>query len=329
MTAPLWTSADAAAATGGRATRPFDANGVVIDSRAVSPGDLFVALKGPHFDGHDFLDGAFATGAVAAMVDKSSPKLKPDQPLLLVDDTSAGLTALGAAARDRTGARIIAVTGSVGKTGTKEALRIALEPQGRVTASIGNLNNQIGVPLSLARMPRNTDFGIFELGMNKPGEIAQLSAVVRPHVAIITTIEAVHSEFFETLADIGGAGLALRKQSSGAIVNSASSAAFTSGPGMTSYAASKAALVAYTRSIANAQGRDGVRANAVAPGWVRTPMSEREMDDLARANGTTREEEFAALCGRITLRRVAEPSEIAACCRVPRSSRAGSERTRV
>ena len=111
-----------------------------------------------------------------------------------------------------------------------------------------------------------------------------------------------------------GAALPLLKQSKGAIVNIASSAAFTSGPGMTSYAASKAALVAYTRSIANAHGRDGVRANAVAPGWVRTPMSEREMDDLARANGTTREEEFAALCGRIMLRRVAEPSEIAACC---------------
>ncbi len=110
------------------------------------------------------------------------------------------------------------------------------------------------------------------------------------------------------------AGLPLIKKQRGAVVNIASTAAFTCGPGMTSYAASKAALVAYTRSIANAYGRDGVRANAIAPGWVRTPMSEMEMDDLARTNGTTREQEFASVRQKITLQRIAEPSEIAACC---------------
>jgi UDP-N-acetylmuramoyl-tripeptide--D-alanyl-D-alanine ligase len=204
MTA-LWTSAEAEAATKGRSTRPFAASGVAIDSRGAGVGDLFVALKGPRFDGHDFVVDAFSRGAAAAMVSRTDVKAGADAALLVVDDTMAGLEGLAIAARARTGARIIGITGSVGKTGTKEALRLALEPQGVVSATAGNLNNQIGVPLSLARMPRAADFGIFELGMSRPGEIGALSRLVRPHVAVITTIEPVHSEFFDTIADIADA----------------------------------------------------------------------------------------------------------------------------
>ena len=211
MTA-LWTSAEAEAATKGRSTRPFAASGVSIDSRGASVGDLFVALKGPRFDGHDFVVDAFSRGAAAAMVSRTDVKAGADAALLVVDDTMAGLDGLAIAARARTGARIIGITGSVGKTGTKEALRIALEPQGVVSATAGNLNNRIGVPLSLARMPRAADFGIFELGMSRPGEIGALSRLVRPHVAIITTIEPVHSEFFDSIADIADAKASLRDQ---------------------------------------------------------------------------------------------------------------------
>ncbi|MGB8273823.1 MAG: UDP-N-acetylmuramoyl-tripeptide--D-alanyl-D-alanine ligase [Alphaproteobacteria bacterium] len=205
MTGVLWTAAEAEAATGGRATRAFEATGVVIDSRATGPGDLFVALKGPRFDGHDFAIDAFARGAAAAVVSRVPKEIDASAPLLMVDDPFQALNRLAEAARARSRAKIIAVTGSVGKTGTKEALRIALLPQGRVCATEGNLNNQIGLPLSLARMPVSADFGVFELGMSRPGEIAPLSRLVRPDVAVITTIEPVHSEFFESLADIADA----------------------------------------------------------------------------------------------------------------------------
>lgn len=205
MTAALWTSAAAARATGGRNNRSWSATGVSIDSRQVERGDLFVALVGERFDGHDFVADAFARGGGGAVVSRRPADIADNRPLLTVADTMAALTALGAAARERTSAKIIAITGSVGKTGTKEALRIALSAQGATTATAGNLNNQIGVPLSLARMPHNAAFGIFELGMNRPGEIAALSRLVRPHVAIITTIESVHTEFFESVADIADA----------------------------------------------------------------------------------------------------------------------------
>ncbi|MDP7540796.1 MAG: Mur ligase family protein, partial [Alphaproteobacteria bacterium] len=206
---PLWTHDEVTAATGSRTAgekaAPWTADGVSIDSRTLEKNDLFIAIAGPNFDGHDFVGKAFAADAAAAMVSHLPESLEDSRPLLLVDDTRQGLENLAAAARARTAARITAITGSVGKTSTKEALRLALEPQGATTASIGNLNNQWGVPLSLARMPGESVFGVFELGMNHPGEIVPLSKMVRPHVAIITSIEPVHSEFFASIAHIAEA----------------------------------------------------------------------------------------------------------------------------
>jgi UDP-N-acetylmuramoyl-tripeptide--D-alanyl-D-alanine ligase len=202
----LWTAAEAAIATG---TAPvpgasWAARGVSIDTRAVSANDLFVALKGPRFDGHDFVVAALSSGAAAAMVDRPMPGADPAR-LLAVPDTMVGLEALAIAARARSTARIVAVTGSVGKTGTKEALAALLGAQGQTHASSGNLNNQIGMPLSLARMPAAAQFGVFEIGMNHAGEIAPLSAMLRPHVAIITNVEAVHLEYFPDVAAIADA----------------------------------------------------------------------------------------------------------------------------
>jgi UDP-N-acetylmuramoyl-tripeptide--D-alanyl-D-alanine ligase len=201
---PLWTAQDAAAATGGSSIRNWAAKGISIDTRSLSTGDLFVSLRGPNHDGHNFVGAAFERGAVAAMVDRDIPDL-PMVPLLRVTDTFAGLVALGAAARKRSDAQVLAVTGSVGKTGTKEALRIALAVSGPTFASAGSLNNHWGVPLSLARMPPNTAYGIFELGMNHPGEIAGLARLVRPHVAVITTVEPAHLGFFPSVEAIADA----------------------------------------------------------------------------------------------------------------------------
>ncbi|HIJ63852.1 MAG TPA: UDP-N-acetylmuramoylalanyl-D-glutamyl-2,6-diaminopimelate--D-alanyl-D-alanine ligase [Rhodospirillaceae bacterium] len=206
MTAPLWTSDAALAATGGRLTGGvWQAGGVSIDSRTLAAGDLFVAIPGPTHDGHDFVAAAFARGAAAALVQRLPPDLPADAPLLVVDDAMAGLTALAVAARTRSAARIVAITGSVGKTGTKEMLRLALSAEGSTHATQGNLNNHWGVPLSLARMPAETAFAVFELGMNHPGEIAPLSRLVRPHLAVITSVEAVHMEFFGSTLEIADA----------------------------------------------------------------------------------------------------------------------------
>jgi len=201
MTA-LWTASEAMIATGAKPVpgAAWAASGVSIDTRAVAANDLFVALKGPRFDGHDFVTAALSSGAAAAMVDRPIAGADPAR-LLAVPDTMAGLEALAIAARARSHAKIVAVTGSVGKTGTKEALATLLGAQGRTHASTGNLNNQIGMPLSLARMPATAEFGVFEIGMNHAGEIAPLSAMLRPHVAIITNVEAVHLEYF---ADVEG-----------------------------------------------------------------------------------------------------------------------------
>lgn len=201
----LWTSAEIAAATNGRAGRRFSADGVSIDSRKIARGDLFVALHGPNFDGNDFVAGALTSGAAGAMVDRLPVGLAADMPVVVVEDTLRGLADLGAAARARTPAKFAAVTGSVGKTSTKEALKAALEPFGRTYASVGNLNNHWGAPLSLARMPRDTEYGVFELGMNHAGEITPLSQLVKPEVAIITAVEAVHIEFFPSVAEIADA----------------------------------------------------------------------------------------------------------------------------
>jgi UDP-N-acetylmuramoyl-tripeptide--D-alanyl-D-alanine ligase len=202
--AVLWTDAEAAAATGGRASAPFAARGVSIDTRTLAKDDLFCAIQGVSQDGHQYVSAAFKAGAAAALVQKGRIA-KPEGPVIEVADTLAGLAALGRAARGRTRARIAAVTGSVGKTGTKEALRTVLAAQGPTHASEGSLNNHWGAPLSLARMPRDTAYGIFELGMNHPGEITPLTRLVRPHVALITWIAPAHTAFFKSVAEIADA----------------------------------------------------------------------------------------------------------------------------
>src|SRR4051812_3089393 len=187
----LWTSEEIAAATGGSASASFEVTGVTFDSREVSRGDLFVAMPGTVHDGHKFVDSAFAAGAAGAIA--SQPVAGPH---VLVDDTFAALEALGRAARERAQAAIFGVTGSVGKTSTKEALFAALDRcrPGKVHRSVKSYNNHTGVPLSLARMPRDADYAVLEMGMNNRGEIAALTRQVRPHVAIITAIAAAHIE---------------------------------------------------------------------------------------------------------------------------------------
>ena len=196
MSAPLWTSQEAAAATDGVNNVDWVATGVSIDSRSVANGDLFVALKGPAFDGHDFVGKAMDAGAAAALVHQP---VDGDSATLTVTDTLDGLENLGRAARERNDGRIIAVTGSVGKTGAKEGLRLLLGQQGETYATVGNLNNHWGAPLSLARLPRSAAYGVFELGMNHAGELDPLSRLVRPHAALITTIAPAHVEFFDSV----------------------------------------------------------------------------------------------------------------------------------
>ncbi|MBI3440499.1 MAG: UDP-N-acetylmuramoylalanyl-D-glutamyl-2,6-diaminopimelate--D-alanyl-D-alanine ligase [Proteobacteria bacterium] len=202
--AALWTSAEVAKATGGAASGDFEANGVSIDTRTLIGGDLYVALKGDVLDGHDYVEAAFRAGAVAAIVKRGFAS-KAGMTLVHVEDTMAALRHLGIAARARTTAKIVAVTGSAGKTGTKELLAIVLSALGKTHASKKSFNNHWGVPLSLATMPRDTAYGVFELGMNHVGELAQLTQQVRPHVALITTVEPVHIEFFKNVEEIADA----------------------------------------------------------------------------------------------------------------------------
>ncbi|WP_281858037.1 UDP-N-acetylmuramoyl-tripeptide--D-alanyl-D-alanine ligase [Litoreibacter halocynthiae] len=197
----LWTSSEAVAATGGTSATPWKATGVSIDTRTLQAGDMFVALKDVR-DGHDFVAQALANGAACALVSRIPDGVPADAPLLVVDDVLAGLEALGRAARARTGAKVIGVTGSVGKTSTKEMLRTALTGQGHVHAAEKSYNNHWGVPLTLARMPRNTDFAVIEIGMNHPGEIAPLAKMARPHVAVITIVAPAHLEAFASVEDI-------------------------------------------------------------------------------------------------------------------------------
>jgi UDP-N-acetylmuramoyl-tripeptide--D-alanyl-D-alanine ligase len=203
---PLWSAEDAARATGGRHhAGPWIASGVAIDSRTLKPGDLFVAIAGPRFDGHDFVGQALSAGAAAAVVGRVPDGLAPEAPLLLVDDPLAALQRLGRAARARSRARIVGVTGSVGKTGIKEALKAVLAPQGVTHASEGSLNNHWGVPLSLARLPAEARFAVFEMGMNHAGELTDLTAQVRPQVAVITTIAPAHLGNFPSVDAIADA----------------------------------------------------------------------------------------------------------------------------
>ncbi|MBT3359397.1 MAG: UDP-N-acetylmuramoylalanyl-D-glutamyl-2,6-diaminopimelate--D-alanyl-D-alanine ligase [Rhodospirillales bacterium] len=203
--AVLWTAIEAAKATGGQTRGEWSARGVSIDSRTVEPGDLFIAIAGPSFDGHDFVSDALARGAVAAIVSHPIGDGVSDDKLLLVDDCFAALWNLGGAARGRTSATVIAVTGSVGKTGTKDALKKTLGRHSSVHASKGNLNNHWGLPLSLARLPRDADYAVLEMGMNHSGEISPLTRLARPHVAMITTVQPVHSEFFASVEEIADA----------------------------------------------------------------------------------------------------------------------------
>ena len=200
----LWTSAEIEAATGGKASSPFGVTGVTFDSREVGQGDLFVAMPGTVHDGHEFVGQAFASGAAGVLV--SQPI---DGPHVLVEDVAAALTALAITARERMRGVVLGVTGSVGKTSTKEALAAALARTRRrpVHRSVKSYNNHTGVPLSLARMPRDSAFAVLEMGMNNAGEIAALTKLVRPHVAIVTSIAPAHIEnlgSIEAIADAKG-----------------------------------------------------------------------------------------------------------------------------
>ena len=203
MTA-LWTSQELEDTTLGRASRSFEANGLSIDTRSLKPGDLFVALKGDSRDGHAFVRAALEARAAAALVTHRPADVGADAALLTVGNTLRALEDIARASRLRTNAKIAAVTGSAGKTTTKEMLRLALGALGTTHCSAASFNNHWGVPLSLSRMPREAQFGVFEIGMNHFGEIRSLVGLVRPHVALITTIAPAHLEFFgscEAIAD--------------------------------------------------------------------------------------------------------------------------------
>ncbi|TCL74985.1 UDP-N-acetylmuramoylalanyl-D-glutamyl-2,6-diaminopimelate--D-alanyl-D-alanine ligase [Rhizobium sp. BK251] len=205
----LWTSKDMIAAMGGRpfGTLPEGVTGISIDSRSIKPGEAFFAIRGDRFDGHDFASMAMAHGAALLIVSEARlPAMgRLTVPMIVVEDVLAGLGRLGAAARQRTHAKIVAVTGSVGKTTTKEMLRHVLSPSGNVHASAASFNNHWGVPLTLARMPHDTEFGVFEVGMNHPGEIRPLVTMIQPHVAIITTIAPAHLGNFSDIREIAAA----------------------------------------------------------------------------------------------------------------------------
>lgn len=204
----LWTAAEAALATGGRARGDWSVSGVSIDSRTIARGDLFVALADVR-DGHDFVGAALTAGAAAALVSRVPEGLAADAPLLVVEDVQAALEALGRAGRARARAKVVAVTGSAGKTSTKEMLGVALAESGTVHLAEASYNNHWGVPLTLARLPMGADFAVIEIGMNHPGEIAPLARLARPDAAIITTVAPAHLEAF---ADAGGLdGIAAEK----------------------------------------------------------------------------------------------------------------------
>jgi len=204
---PLWSLGEIVSATRGACLGAPETPvlGLSIDSRSLVAGDAFVAIRGPNRDGHAFVASALEKGAACAIVDKTFPS-GDEQKLVRVGDTLEALNDLGRAARVRAGrTKVIAVTGSAGKTGTKEALRLALGPSGPVHASAKSFNNHWGVPLSLANMPRAVRFGVFEIGMNHAGEIDALTRLVRPHVAIVTTVAPVHLGFFPSVEAIADA----------------------------------------------------------------------------------------------------------------------------
>jgi UDP-N-acetylmuramoyl-tripeptide--D-alanyl-D-alanine ligase len=203
----LWTIDELVKVTGGRLQNAVakDFSGLSIDTRTLKTNEIFIALKGDRYDAHDFVQAAFKAGASLATVRADRSAHLPQGPYLIVDDVEEALRKLGIARRAEVKAKIVAVTGSVGKTTTKEMLRLALAPSGRTHASVASFNNHWGVPLTLARMPRDTEFGVFEIGMNHAGEIAPLVKMVRPHIAIVTTIAPVHLEFFKDIEGIAEA----------------------------------------------------------------------------------------------------------------------------
>jgi len=204
---PLWTLGEIVSATRGTCFGAGDipVTGFSIDSRSLRPGEAFVAIRGPNRDGHAFVAAALDQGAACAIVDGTFPP-GDEERLVRVGDTLEALNDLGRAARARaTDTMVIAVTGSAGKTGTKEALKLALQPSGAVHASAKSFNNHWGVPLSLANMPKAVHFGVFEIGMNHAGEIAALTRLVRPHIAIVTTVAPVHLGFFRSVEEIADA----------------------------------------------------------------------------------------------------------------------------
>jgi UDP-N-acetylmuramoyl-tripeptide--D-alanyl-D-alanine ligase len=208
MPRDLWTAEELVAATGGalvgNVTKSL--NAVSIDSRTVGHGDIFVAIKGDKMDGHDFVVASLKAGAGIAIVSRATDEMRNAGPLLVVkDDPLRGLENMGRAARVRSAAKIIAVTGSVGKTSTKEMLRVALAASGETHASAASFNNHWGVPLTLARLPLSSAFGVFEIGMNHSGEITPLVDMVKPHVAIVTTVAASHLGHFKSLDEIAAA----------------------------------------------------------------------------------------------------------------------------
>ncbi len=204
----LWTTAEMAAAMGAerQGALPESISGISIDTRTLDRGDAFFAIKGDARDGHDFVPQALGAGAGLAVVSRDNRGSFPaNAPLLIVDDVFEAMRDLGRAARARSQAQVIAVTGSVGKTSTKEALRLALSADGATHASAASYNNHWGVPLSLARLPQSAKYAVFEIGMNHAGEITPLVKMARPHVAIVTAIAPVHLEFFGTLEKIADA----------------------------------------------------------------------------------------------------------------------------
>lgn len=206
MTA-LYSVAEIVSATGGEAVsvQVDSINSISIDSREIIPGALFVAIKGDNFDGHDFVRKAIEAGAAAALVSADQASEHQGLPLIIVPDALQGLRDLAAAARARSRAKIIAVTGSAGKTSTKEAIRLVCEAAGKTHASIKSFNNHWGVPLMLARMPADAEFGVFEIGMSAAGEIEPLTKLVRPHIAVVTNVAPAHLENFSSIEGIAHA----------------------------------------------------------------------------------------------------------------------------
>jgi len=198
---PLWTATEAIAAAGGHTTSDWRATGVSIDSRTLEPGDLFVALTDVR-DGHDFVARAFEAGAAAALVSRVLEDVPADSPLLIVDAVLPALRRLAAAARRRSDARIIGITGSVGKTSTKEMLRAVLSRQGRVHAAERSFNNHWGVPLTLARLPQDAEYAVIEIGTSHPGEVAPLARLAHLNLALVTTVAPAHLEAFGSIEGI-------------------------------------------------------------------------------------------------------------------------------